>query len=175
MGTLFWIFAIATLLLQVGIEKIVKRYGPGVDARFAERPKKFQPEGVPTKPLKADCLTRWINDNAKEAGDYACPVLFPLDFIFMVALTGTLGFGSVCAASHFASVSDVSPWVWWVFPLIYLMADFVEDVLLFRCLRNAGRVERSFVALSRATAVKMLSVGLAITQFVLLALLQVCY
>ena len=165
MGTLFWIFAAVWLLLQVGIPLTAKKYGPAVKARFVERPKTKQPAGVPTKPITAASLTAWITANPASAAGYACPVLLPCDFVFMFALTGALGFGSVWAASHLTWLSGFPSWVWWVLPAVYLAADLTEDVLLMRFLRNKAA---SYAALSRATDIKIKSVVVAIAQLIVL-------
>ena len=170
MSTLFWIFAAVWLLLQIGIPHISKTYGPAVKARFVERPKTTQPPGVPTKPITAASLAAWIDANPASAAGYASPVLFPLDFIFMFALSGALGLGSVWAASCVTWVSAVPWWVWWLFPLAYLLADFVEDVLLVGFLRNPGRLNpASFGRLSWATKLKIWLVVAAMLLFGALA------
>jgi hypothetical protein len=125
---------------------------------------------VPTKPITAASLAAWINTSAASAAGYASPVLFPLDFIFMFALSGALGLGSVWAASYVTWASVVPWWVWWFFPLAYLLADFVEDVLLIDFLRNPGRLNpASFDRLSLATKLKIWFAVVAMLLFGALA------
>jgi hypothetical protein len=161
----FWVSVAVWLLLKFFIPRVAKNYGPAVEARFVERPKVKQPAGVPRAPLSLESLTVWINANRESARGYVFPVLFPLDFAFMFALSGALGFGSVWTASHIEWLSRIPWWIWWVFPSIYFLADFAEDLLLVGFLRGPDRIPQSwFPVLAAATSVKIRFVIAAFVQ-----------
>jgi hypothetical protein len=60
----------------------------GVGDRFLER-------GVP---LDTNAIRSWVEANPGAARRYAFPILFPLDFLFMLSLGVFLGAGSVLTA-----------------------------------------------------------------------------
>jgi hypothetical protein len=151
----FVVLLVILLLLQFGIPHVSKAFGEDVKARFLERGKDI--------PKSAARLREWINEHRASAYGYACPVLFPLDFIFMFALAGTTALGAVLAAPHVAFVSGWPLWVWCIIPGIYLAADLIEDVLLLLFLRDPDSLnDQAFDALSWATYVKIRTAGLAI-------------
>lgn len=166
---IFWGTLAVTLLLQFGIPLVSKRYGAAVEARFVERLKIIP--GSTFVALDLPNLKDWIVANPESARGYACPVLWPLDFVFMFALAGVTASGALLAAPHAGWVSSW-PWrVWCIIPAIYLAADFIEDVLLVGFLRNpASLSDGGYAVLSAATSIKIKSATAAIIVTVVLGL-----
>jgi hypothetical protein len=151
----FLLLLAVTLLLLFGIPHVARDFGDDVKARFLEHGANI--------PKSAADLQAWINAHRSDAYGYACPVLFPLEFIFMFALAGAATLGAVLVATHVSWVSRWPWWIWCIMPGIYLAADFVEDVMLVMFLRNPDSLSPSaFDALSWATSIKIGTAGLAI-------------
>lgn len=165
----FWALLIITLALQFGIPMVSKRYGAAVAARFVER-SKIIPGSTPVA-LNLANLKDWITTNPAFARGYACPVLWPLDFVFMLALAGTTASGAVLAAPHLAWVSGWPWWIWCAIPAIYLAADFTEDVVLVGIFKNPSSLTHSnYAVLTTATSIKIKSAGAAISMLLLLGI-----
>jgi hypothetical protein len=163
------LLAIVTLIIHFGIPLVSTAYGPAVKARFIERLKTIpgDRETDGATDLDAVSFSQWVKSHAFAARGYAFPVLFPLDFLFLVALSSFLGFGSVALARNGFFISSVPVWVWWVLPLLYLVADFCEDTTL-ACLFTwpDAITPGSFGWLQTLTFVKIKAVIAAIVQFV---------
>jgi ABC-type polysaccharide/polyol phosphate export permease len=98
--------------------------------------------------------------------------LFPLDILFLFALGIALATGSVFFARHAVLVSEVWPVIWWIIPVVYLISDFAEHVLLIGILKNPLRLTaRSFSSLALATNIKIKSVTAGFCQLAALGLL----
>jgi hypothetical protein len=168
----FVVSAAIALLLNFAIPFVASRYGAAVKARFVERSKIIPGEDSDHASLDQPNLKHWILSNPRSAGGYACPVLFPLDYVFLFALGASLAFGSMFFARHAVLVSGLPCWIWWILPAVYVAADFVEDGLLIGFLKNPDWLtDERFSALARATSVKIKSVIAGICQLAALAVL----
>jgi len=168
----FLVSAAIALLLNLAIPLVSSRYGDAVKARFVERSKIIPGEDTDHASLDQPNLKHWILSNPQSAGGYACPVLFPLDYLFLFALGASLAFGSVFFARHAVLASGLPCWIWWIIPTVYVAADFVEDGLLIGFLKNPDRLtDESFSALTSATSVKIRSVIAGFCQLAALAVL----
>lgn len=168
MCILFCLSAAIVLALQFGIPAISMQYGPAVEARFVERLNIIP--GPKEVPLDLQNLKDWIIANSAAARGYVCPVLFPLDFIFMLALAAATAVGAALTARHAPWISDWPRWIWFIIPVIYLVADFVEDVLLIGVLRKpASLAVGNFAMLARATSIKIKTATAAIILLVILS------
>ena len=169
---IFLACAAVTILLQFTIPHFSSPYGAAVKARFVERSKTI-PEGeVGDVPLNEQSLRQWILSFPESAKGYASPVLFPLDILFLFALGLALATGSVFFARHAVLVSEVWPVIWWIIPMVYLVSDLVEDVLLIGVLKNPQRLTaQSFSRLALATDIKIKSVTAGFCQLVALGIL----
>ena len=169
---IFLVCAAVTILLQFTIPHFSSPYGAAVKARFVERSKTI-PEGESGDvPLNEENLRQWISSYPESAKGYASPVLFPLDILFLFALGIALATGSVFFARNAVLVSDVWPVIWWIIPTVYLVADFVEDVILIGVMKNPQRLTaRSFSSLALATDIKIRSVIAGFCQLAALAFL----
>jgi hypothetical protein len=173
----FLVLLVLTVLIHLGIPRISKRYGPAVEARFVERLKPIPGQGDDSL-LNAANLGKWIRDNPDSARGYASPILFPLDFLFMLTLGGALACGSVFLARHAMLVSGFPPAIWLIIPLVYVAADFVEDTLLIGIFRDSTRLtDQAFLRLARTTRIKIISVCAGFLVFGALLVLAIarCY
>ncbi len=128
-------------------------------------------------------LRAWIASHGTAAKGYAVPVLFPLDFVFMIALAGlTAGISGLAAyylGHHIAAWLGWPPaFVWAVvglsilMPALYLLVDVIEDSLLIAMLREWKPATDEFVATVKTiTDIKIWSVTFAIRQTAVLAIL----
>jgi hypothetical protein len=89
-------FASVTISLIFVIPTVASRYGPDVAGRFLE--KGTRPDAL--------ILREWVEKNPNAARGYATPVLFPLDLLFMMSLTGFVLFGSTALAERIAVSPD---------------------------------------------------------------------
>jgi hypothetical protein len=169
---IFLLCAAATILLQFTIPYFSSPYGAAVKARFVERSKTIPELGTGDVPLNEQNLRKWISSCPESARGYASPVLFPLDILFLFVLGIALATGSVFFARHAVLVSEVWPVIWWIVPAVYLISDFVEDVLLIGVLKNQLRLTaRSFSSLALATNIKIKSVTAGFCQLAALGVL----
>jgi hypothetical protein len=168
----FLVSAAIALLLNFAIPFVSSRYGEAVKARFVERSNIIPGEDTDHASLDQPNLKHWILSNPQSAGGYACPVLFPLDYLFLFALGGSLAFGSMFFARHAVLVSGLPWWIWWIIPTVYVAADFVEDGLLIGFLKNPDWLtDERFSTLAWATSVKIKSVIAGFCQLAALAVL----
>ena len=114
-----------------------------VSSRFLERPTQ---DGVPRyaipletvagKALDAVSLSDWVRDNGDFAKGYATRVI-PLDILYLFFLGGFLAIASttvVAAVRWPIALSGFPLWIWWLFPTVYVVCDFMEDGLIFAML-----------------------------------------
>jgi hypothetical protein len=92
---------------------------------------------------------------------YICPILFPLDLLFMSVFGAFLAFGSFGAIM---SIEEIKRWAYvaLIAPAVYVTADFIEDVALYAILKWANlRTEPLLCLANVITKVKiiMASVG----------------
>lgn len=166
----FIVLAILAALIHFSIPTFSKRYGAAVKARFVERANTIP--GQANGRLDQESLKEWISSNTRSARGYAFPVLFPLDFLFLLALGGALACGSAFFAAHAMFVSAWAQLIWFILPLIYVATDLIEDTLLIWVFNDAKRLTPGvFATLAFMTALKIKSVIAGFAQFaVLLAL-----
>ena len=105
------------ILITVGLTLILKyvvtpRYGDDVRAPFLER---FNYIPSRCSALTQGTLAGWLDDKSNEEAKagYSFPVLFPLDFIFLLCLGFLLGLASIALADRLSFLSNVPAWVWW--------------------------------------------------------------
>jgi hypothetical protein len=169
---IFLVSAAVTILLQFTIPHFSSPYGAAVKARFVERSKTIAEGGTGDVPLNEENLRSWISSYPEFAKGYASPVLFPLDILFLFALGIALATGSVFFARHAVLVSDVWPVIWWIIPMVYLVSDLVEDIILMGVLKNPQRLTaQSFSSLALATDIKIKSVSAGFCQLAALVVL----
>jgi len=97
---------------------------------------------------------------------YVFPILFPLDFIVMLALAGSMG----AASSHWINqLHPPAAWLGLVVPAVYLLSDLIEDCLLGWLLLRGDPQEaaRSISMLKAITTIKLVSICAAIALTVI--------
>jgi hypothetical protein len=144
---------------------VTPKYGEDVDARFFER-LNYIPSQKPQL-LSQATLTAWLadpkHDRAKHG--YVYPVLFPLDLLFLLSLGGLLGLVSVSVADRFSFLSGIPPIIWWIFPVLYMVADGAEDTLAAGIFKSIIPLTgRSYSLLSKLTVIKLATGSMAIGQ-----------
>jgi len=177
------VVAVIFAILHFGLRYwVTPGFGEDVRARFVERMKyipSFTAQGDQDgqhgneAALNETNFAAWLAKPGNEASrrGYAFPVLFPLDILFLVALGSLLGMASLLLAAKVGAVSGWPVWVWWLFPVAYMVFDLLEDALLIALLTapsllNAG----TFRALTAFTSGKIGTVTVAAGQVVLLVL-----
>jgi hypothetical protein len=134
--------------------------GPDVAKRFLEV----------TPDYTADGLRGWVSNYPAQAHRYVYPVLFPLDLLFLTALAGLFAVGSIATANALHWDRD---WVWIlvIFPVLYAVCDFIENVWLARLLLSpAGVTDRSVAVAQTLTGLKFAAAAIAALQLLLLLL-----
>jgi hypothetical protein len=151
--------AAVTIGLSFAIGVVASSYGPKVEARFLERGDK----------IKAADLKKFIVDFQNEARGYVCPILFPLDLMFMLCLGGFLLFASVSAGESIECLRKVA-WIFAIGPLLYVAVDLVEDICIARMLLSVDDVSQSVVdTAGNITTVKVVIVAFSILQTIVLS------
>lgn len=152
-----------------------------IKARFIERVNYIPSIVSPSAFLSPDSLRDWLNNpaNATARRTYAFPVLFPLDYFFLIALGLFLRFASLAFSSQLASLRTIPAWIWFVFPALYILCDLLEDTVLlslFYAKLNLGPFV--YYLLRTLTKAKIATVSAAVGQTAFLAalwaLLRVC-
>jgi hypothetical protein len=92
------------------------------------------------------------------------PLLFPLDFLFLIFFGATLAMCSLTYAD--ALVPTPRIWLLLILPIAYMVADFSENVLYSGMLLSPGSIPKLIDAGNWATRVKLLAGLLAIIQAV---------
>jgi hypothetical protein len=140
--TAFLLSLLAVAVIHFGVPLYSKTYGYAVQKRFLETGEGVIPtfEGMPGTPLSANALRDWVERHPVSARGYAFPVLIPFDLLYMAAICCVFGFGSVLLASLVPYASVVPTVAWWTLPLLFLVADFSEDISLVRLLSSADAV-----------------------------------
>ncbi len=93
------------------------------------------------------------------------PLLFPLDFLFLIFFGVTLAMCSVIYADALG-VPPSSTWLLLILPITYMVADFSENVLYSGMLLSPGSIPKLIDAGNWATRVKLVVGLLAIVQAV---------
>jgi hypothetical protein len=149
-----------TIGLIFGTQWIAKRYGTAVQTRFLEG-----------ADYTAESLRRWVSEHAHSARAYARPVLFPLDLV----LVGVFG-GFLIVGSHELSSSFAVPtyrFLLLVLPVLYVIADLCEDVLLALMLLSPSRITEQMVRVAKtATGIKFVTSTLSLIELLVLSALR---
>jgi len=152
---------------------ITPKYGEDVQARFIERIK-YIPSQKPEL-LSRDTLAKWLagTRNGDAISGYVFPVLFPLDYLFLISLGLLLGFASAALAGQFSFLMNVPHWIWWLFPVLYIISDFAEDTAVIAVFKSLiPLTEGSYSLLSILTALKLATISVAVGQVGFLAVLN---
>jgi hypothetical protein len=177
MITTILVLTVSSVVLLLILNVVTPKYGEDVHARFFER-LNYIPSQKPQL-LSRATLTAWVadpnHDRAKHG--YANPVLFPLDLLFLLTLGVLLGLVSASVADHFSFLSGIPPIIWWIFPIIYMVADGAEDLLAAGIFKSViPLTDPWYSLLGKFTAIKLASVRIAIGQVgFLLALASLLY
>ena len=138
--------------------KIAECSGPDVGKRFLEVTPDYTAEG----------LRNWIMRYPSQARRYAFPVLFPLDILLLIAVVGFLAVASLATAR---ALHWTQGWLWIVviFPLLYGLCDFIENVFLTCFMVAATTVTDTSVAIAqRVTGLKFATLVVSALQLVAL-------
>jgi hypothetical protein len=119
--------AAMTLLLSFLIANQASKLGFAVAIRFLERGDVIPPDNLP---LTAENLDRWRSDPANRAAaqGYASRIM-PWDIAFLLSFGCFFGFGSMAIAGLIPMVSPCRC-CFWIFPVLYIASDFIEDLLI---------------------------------------------
>src|SRR5215475_12269369 len=116
---------------------------------------------------------KWTSDQGKleqnarqepqKAQLVVVPLLFPLDFLFLMFLGLFL---ALCSLTYADGLSVPSGWTWalLVLPIAYMVADFSENTLYSGMLLWPHSFDKLIHAAHWATRVKLMAGGLAILQ-----------
>jgi hypothetical protein len=145
-------------------------FGSAVDARFIERSRTI-PET--NEAISAESLTRWVKKNPAQAKSYAFPVLFPLDFLFLIFL----GLFTAIASQMLIASIDWPPafrilpaWAGLIAPFVYIISDGLEDLIAIALLSVPNLINSlSVELLTISTTIKLISCTLALAQTIVLA------
>ena len=127
----------------------------------------FRPR-FPEKELSysADELKALVGSSIRN--DYISPILFPLDLLVMLSLSGTKG-----AASWYwiRQVRPTAARLALILPAVYLLSDLIEDSLLASLLRQGDpeKAAAAMAVLKIVTAIKFASITGTIAQTVFAA------
>jgi hypothetical protein len=108
---------VATAVVYGIIRIVAPRYGKEVGARFLEHNPAYT----------VDSLATWVKDHRNDAAGYICPVLFPLDLLFMAFLAAFLAVASIALAGSVDRLSGMA-WLFVLLPALYLGTDLSEDL-----------------------------------------------
>jgi hypothetical protein len=159
--TLALFFAALTLLLSFVIANEASQFGCAVAVRFLERGSLIPTDNIP---LTADNLDRWRSapqNNASVHG-YASRVI-PLDIAFLLSFGCFFGFASAALAGQIA-IADSRIILFWIFPALYMISDFIEDMSIRQVLLSPSPLASNFSFMRRMTAAKMITSVLCFLQ-----------
>lgn len=112
----------------------------------------------------ADSLKTWIADNGAAARKYVSPILFPIDVIFLIFAGAALAVASFRFAGAHDLLASSAP-LFLILPILYVLADGLEDILLARMLSAQDTITPSLVGFVQGvTKVKIWSFTAAIGQ-----------
>jgi hypothetical protein len=154
---------------QYVIGPIASSYDADVTATGVTQQYKVGERFLETRKVAYDweSLRDWVRQNSKAARGYAVPVLFPIDFLFMIIVGAALAAASIMFAS---SLGLGRIWLWaCLFPALYVTFDLAEDALLVRMLTSADTITSRMVDVVKVlTWIKIRTLQLAAIQSVLL-------
>jgi hypothetical protein len=128
------VLALALLLVMGAIQKLYQLDNFRLGANFS---------------YSANDLQNWITAEPRKARIAVFPVLFPLDLLFLLVVGGFFALCSV-TYSESAGVPPARKMFLLILPLIYMAADFGENVLLARMLTDSKLATPELVALTHA-------------------------
>jgi hypothetical protein len=167
------VLMVLTVILHLGLRYyITPQFSQDVRDRFIERGRYIPSlKGQHLKNndgrLTASNLLLWISDPANQVNrlGYVTPVILPLDVLFLISLGSLLGCLSQLLASRIGPISGWPVIVWWLFPITYLVCDFIEDGLIVSLLSWPGILNPlSFSTLRVFTIAKISAVTIAFLQ-----------
>ena len=172
---------VAHALLLVVIPRIAQSGEVRVNDRYFERSLNYLPfvDGADADKLRAadanpptpqlPPLREFARLRPDEAAKYAFPILFPLDLVMMTFMTAFLAVGCVTFGSYVPWVANRT-WLLIALPVLYLVFDFAEDVLLAWFLKNPDAISFKGVdGLKLLTAGKLITVAAAYLELAVLA------
>jgi hypothetical protein len=165
--------AAATIIWGFWVSSIANRFGPDVGARFLERGAVIP--SMNNADLSARSLSLWLRDNAtaRWARPYRNYVM-PLDAVYMLLLGGFLGVGSLSCADAIFWPTILTLWqrlLVITLPVLYVVSDAIEDVLIFILLQKSNLVSPStFAVMRQATQAKKFFVSAALVQTLVLGI-----
>jgi hypothetical protein len=102
--------------------------------------------------------------NRETAQKYVSPILFPLDLIMMACWAAALALGSVALGTYVPSIAG-KVGLLIALPVVYFVADLVEDSLIAWFLTNpAAATDARVTVLKALTNIKKASLALAHVQ-----------
>ena len=127
----------------------------------------------PHKVVDAGNLLAWVSKNPAAAHAYAWRVM-PLDFLYLAVLGAFLALAANFFASGVApssALAKLPSWTWFIFPAVYLLADFVEDCLIVMMMSQPATIsDRAINLLTAFRKVKIGANGLSIIQIFVLGI-----
>ena len=112
----------------------------------------------------ADSLKIWIGEHEQAARKYVSPILFPIDLVFLIFAGAALAMASFRFAGAHSLLASSAP-LFLILPILYALADGVEDILLARMLSAPDTITPSLVGFVQCvTKVKIWSFTAAIGQ-----------
>jgi hypothetical protein len=164
--------ATMTLFLSFAVAQQASQYGPAVAQRFLERGNEIPGVGS----LDAANLSAWVLDetNAGSARGYARRVI-PVDIAFLLAFGTFLAMAPIFLAATVRWPGSDAGSVWWwlltVLPVLYVVSDFIEDILIIRLLENPTEIRSRFSFLRKVTSLKILTSAGCFAQLAILLVL----
>lgn len=123
--------------------------------------------------VDADKLQAWVIGNPEAANAYAWRVM-PLDFLYLAVLGGFLALAANMLASGIAwppALAKLPPWIWFIFPVIYVFADFAEDCLIVMLMSRPTSISGgTFDMLTLFRNTKIVASGAAMAQVFVLGI-----
>lgn len=154
-GSAFILFKLVGWFAKSKLE-ITSLTGEVFQSRFPERSLRYSDKK----------LDRFVRNHPTQAQVYRSPVLFPLDFLVMVALAGSMAIaGSLWLREIGSVVPEHLPFYALISPSIYLIADLYEDALLAKLLSKSARITPARVRhLKQASLLKFVFIWASIIQ-----------
>lgn len=181
MVRLIILFGTLAIALPFMIAQVAMPFGAAVSQRFLERPtdsgdlRYTIPQEAKGDSLDAETLFKWVQAHGRSAKGYALHVM-PIDIAYLLCLGLFLGLASgfLGRLTHWPSILSQMPmWAFWLLPALYMVCDLTEDVLVMVMLNWPSTIQgMAFTILAGARSLKIVSVGLAFAQVLLLCLLS---
>ncbi|MBB4368314.1 hypothetical protein GGD63_001093 [Bradyrhizobium sp. cir1] len=157
-GVIVWSYLVAG---------VAGRLGQDVSSRFLEHGSVIP--SLNNSALTAQSLSLWLRDSS--TAQYARPYrlfVIPLDLVYLALLGGFLATGALWCAEALAWPDALKLWQWYLVlapAVLYVVADTLEDVLIFVLLRSSTTVSSGLFSIMRfATAAKLVFVSVALFE-----------